>query len=507
MPGKSLRTFRKLHKWPGIAITLFVILFAGSGIVMNHRSWFSAIDINRKWLHKSYEYNNWNRASVKSVCYLNGDSALIYGNIGTWLSTDGFQSFEDWNKGFPKGIDNRKISKIIYTEKGNLFAGTYFGLYRYSFQNQRWEKLNLPAVEERITDIIEVGSELLVQTRSYLFRSNYEQTFSKINLPPFAEYKKEVSLFKTLWLLHSGELFGIVGKLLVDLFGLALIAISVTGLLHFIFPRILRRRKQKEKPIEKLKPAIKINMGWHNKLGYIFVLFLIVNTIAGMFLRPPLLIPIANTNVKPIPGTILNGANPWFDKLRRILWDDERNIFLLSTSEGIYFADASLEKTVMKAGFQPPVSVMGCNVLDKKGNDYLLGSFSGLFLWNPFSGKLIDYTTGLPYRTPKKVGPPVSKDMTDGFFTDHDGQEYVFDYNRGAVAIGHDKDFPHMTDQVKRECPVSLWNISLEIHTGRIFEPYIGSFYILYIPVAGICVLIVLISGFFIWWKTRKKKK
>jgi uncharacterized protein YneF (UPF0154 family) len=35
-------------------------------------------------------------------------------------------------------------------------------------------------------------------------------------------------------------------------------------------------------------------------------------------------------------------------------------------------------------------------------------------------------------------------------------------------------------------------------------------FYILYVPLAGICILVVLISGFFIWWmgyrKTKKKE-
>lgn len=506
MSGKSLRIFRKFHKWPGIAITLFVILFASSGIVMNHRNWFSSVEVNRSWLHKSYEYNNWNLAAVKSVCYLNGDSALIYGNIGVWLSTDRFQTFEDFNQGFPPGIDNRKINKLIYTEKGNLFAGTYFGIYQYSFQKQEWEKMILPVSEERITDIAEVNGDLLVQTRSYLLRSRDGENFAKIDLPPPAHFKKEASLFKTFWLLHSGELFGTIGKLLVDLFGIVLVAISVTGLLHFIFPKILRRRKKENKSIEKLKPAIKTNLGWHNKLGYIFTLFLMITTITGMFLRPPLLIPIANTTVKPIQGTILNEPNPWFDKLRRVWWDDERRIFLFATSEGIYFADASLENELIKSDFQPPVSVMGCNVLEKKGDDYLVGSFSGLFLWNPFNGKLIDYTTGLPFQAPQKAGPPVSKDMVDGFFTDNYGQEFLFDYNRGVLPMGQNQRFPEMPEQIKRECPISLWNVSLEIHTGRIFEPYIGPFYILYIPLAGICILLVLISGFLIWWKTRKKK-
>jgi uncharacterized iron-regulated membrane protein len=54
---------------------------------------------------------------------------------------------------------------------------------------------------------------------------------------------------------------------------------------------------------------------------------------------------------------------------------------------------------------------------------------------------------------------------------------------------------------------MSLWNVSLEIHTGRIFEHLLGMFYILYVPLAGLCLIMVLVSGFFIWWKVYRKKK
>ena len=121
---KILKKLRKFHKWPGIVITLFVILFSVSGILMNHRSGISAVDIKRSWLPAEYSYQNWNKGAVKSVCLLGGDSAMVYGNIGIWLSSDHFRTFQDWNFGFPSGIDNRKISKVIKTPDGKLFAGT-----------------------------------------------------------------------------------------------------------------------------------------------------------------------------------------------------------------------------------------------------------------------------------------------------------------------------------------------------------------------------------------------
>jgi uncharacterized iron-regulated membrane protein len=63
-----------------------------------------------------------------------------------------------------------------------------------------------------------------------------------------------------------------------------------------------------------------------------------------------------------------------------------------------------------------------------------------------------------------------------------------------------------MSEEMRLASPMSLWNVSLEMHTGRIFENILGMFYILIVPIAGICILIVLISGFLLWWKLYRQK-
>ncbi len=503
-----LKKLRKLHKWPGIVITLFVVLFSLSGILMNHRDLISSVDIGRNVLPKNFRYNNWNNGAVKSICLLGSDSALVYGNIGTWLTTDHFQTFQDWNAGFPSGIDNRKISKIVKTPAGKLFAGTYFGLYQFDFQKKSWQKIGLPISEERVTDLILKGNELMVQTRSFLMKSIDGSEFMPVILPAPEGYDGKVSLFKTIWLLHSGEIWGTFGKLAVDLFGLALLIISATGLLHFIFPNWLKRRKKKQRETTALVAARNTNLRWHNRLGWIFIPFLIFVTVSGMFLRPPLMIPIVNSTVSPIPGTILSSQNPWYDKLRRVLYDDERHLFLFSTADGMFVTDENFRNPMQRVAGEPPVSIMGCNVLEKKsGGTYLVGSFNGLFLWDPFTGQLTDYISGLPYQPSTQIGPPVSDNMIDGWFTDQQGNEFYFDYNLGVLPIRHTEKFGEMSREIIVESPISLWNFALEVHTGRIFEPVLGPFFILYIPLAGLCCLIVLISGFFIWWIGYRKKK
>lgn len=484
------------------------MLFTVSGIFMNHRSLISGVDLNRSWLPQDYSYQNWNKAAVKSVCQISVDSALVYGNIGIWLSADHFKTFQDWNAGFPKGIDNRKVSKMLKTPDGKLYAGTYFGLFQYSFKQHEWQKIALPVSEERITDIILKRNEMLVQTRSFLLKSFDGKSFQTITLPAPEGYDGKASLFKTLWLLHSGEIWGPVGKLIVDLFGLAILIISLTGLMHFIFPQWLKHRKSKQKSNTSFVLARNANLLWHNRLGWIFIPFLIFVTITGMFLRPPLLIAIANSAVSPIPGTVLSSPNPWYDKLRRVLYDEPRHIFLFSTNDGFYFCDENFKEPMRQPLNQPPVSVMGCNVLEKRGEStYLVGSFNGLFLWNPFTGTVIDYLSGNPYQAPEVAGPPISKDMIDGWFTDNSGNEFYFDYNLGVLPIRNSEKFGEMSPEMISKSPISLWNLSLEVHTGRIFEPLLGMFYILYVPFAGICILVVLISGFFIWWMGYRGKK
>ncbi len=503
-----LKKLRKFHKWPGIVITLFVILFSLSGILMNHRSGISAVDIKRSWLPADYSYQKWNKGAVKSVCPLGTDSALVYGNIGIWLSPDHFKTFQDWNKGFPGGIDNRKISKLVRTPEGKLFAGTFFGLYCYSSKQQEWQKVGLPVSEERITDLILKQGEVMVQTRSFLLKTYDGKSFQVINIPPPEGYNGKANLFKTLWLMHSGEIWGSAGKLVVDLFGLAILIISLTGLMHFIFPKWLKHRRNRQKENSKLVPVRNANLKWHNRLGWIFIPFLMFVAITGMFLRPPLLIAIGNSAVSPVPGTILSAANPWYDKLRRVLYDEQQHTFVFSTNDGIFFCDENLKDPMRRVINEPPVSVMGCNVLENKGQgSYLIGSFNGLFLWNPYNGQLTNYLSGSLYVAPQVMGPPISKDMIDGWFADKSGSEFYFDYNQGVIPIRHSVEFGEMSTEIIRKSPISLWNLALEVHTGRIFEPILGMFYILYVPLAGICILVVLISGFFIWWMGYQKKK
>lgn len=55
--------------------------------------------------------------------------------------------------------------------------------------------------------------------------------------------------------------------------------------------------------------------------------------------------------------------------------------------------------------------------------------------------------------------------------------------------------------------PISLWNLSLEVHTGRIFSVILGDLYILYVPLMGLTILLILITGWWLWYKMLKRRK
>jgi len=500
-----LNFFKKYHKWLGITATIFIIMFSLSGIVLNHRETFSFADVNRNNLFEEYRYKNWNNAAVKSTLKINNDSILVYGNIGIWLTDSTFSKFKDFNKGFNKGIDNRKISKILINDKHELFAATFFGIFKYNFRNKKWENIKLPVHEKRLVDLLQKQDTLFVLTRSHLLYTTNNKDFNIRKLPPPENYDNKIGLFKTLWVIHSGEIYGKFGKLLVDLVGLIFIFLSITGLIYFINGFRIKKKQKLKKSLKKVKSINLWNLKWHNKIGWITLIILVITTTTGMFLRPPLLIAIANLKVDKIPYTELDTDNPWFDVLRRITYDKEADRFIIATMYNFYYSDDYFASELKKFKAQPPASVMGVTVLKKTNiNTFLVGSFEGLFEWNTETGYILDYINKTPYNAPVASGPPIGEFLISGFSTDFNNQEIIFDFNYGALNIDRNIQFTKMPKNIIDASPMSLWNLALEIHTARFYKFMFSNLYILFIPLSGFIIIFILISGFIVWWKLHR---
>lgn len=496
---------KKLHKWPSLVIAVFFILWAASGVILNHRYTFSSFDVDRDLLPGEHRYLNWNNAAIRSSVKLDTSNTIYYGNVGIWKYDNTKVSWTDMRTGLPKGADHHKVNCLLKVEE-KLYCGTRFGLYKYA--QKRWIPLNIPHSDKHVVDLVVIRDSLYVMTRSHLWKcaigAEHNMRYVPISAP--AGYDNKVGLFKTLWLIHSGEIYGMAGKLLVDLVALVFVFLTMSGLIYFFFPRIMKNRKKKDKPVKILAKWNKYSIKWHNKIGIWLVTILVITTFTGMFLRPPLLIAIASERVEKIPYSILDDGNPWFDRLRRILYDSQRERVYLATSEGIFSLDSGFVTNPEKVHPQPPASVMGYNVFCKyEFGGILVGSFSGLYTWHPDINVIIDHSSGAPYTPAPGPSMPISDNMTSGYCR-QDGLEYVFDYNRGVVGLGHAIPFPDMPEEI-RKSKMPLWNVALEMHTARLLKPLMGDLYILFIPLFGMGTLLILASGTILWIRKFNRKR
>lgn len=492
--------WKRYHKWVGIVFSFFILMFCFSGIVLNHRQLFSSWEVGRWWLPENYHYENWNNGIVKGTLRLNDGKVIMYGNAGVWTTDSCFSQFSELNEGIDKGIDNRKISHVVVDSNGSLWCAALYGVYK--LEGNQWKKQPLGDEQDRIADLTNKGDTIVVLTRSYLYTTvkPYDK-FTRHELEAPEDYSPNVSLFKTVWLLHSGELFGTAGRLVVDFVAIVLVVLCLTGLVFTFVPKIMRRRRKLHRPTKRWGNTLKFSVKWHNRLGLWLIGLTLLLSVTGMCLRPPLMIPLVMTQVPPIPGSTLKSDNSWNDKFRAIRYDEHKKEWLLSTSEGFYSL-TSFDKKPSRMAKAPTISPMGITVFQPKDSTHwLVGSFSGLFLWNPTTGETRDYITGKPLK--KTSGRPFSTASTvTGYSSDICGaHDVIFDYGKGAKALnGH--EIPQMPSALAKQ-PMSLWNFCLELHVGRCYDPIIGPFSVLFVFLSGLVLTLLLVSGLIIY-KRRK---
>ena len=476
--------FRKHHKWFGLIACFLFLLLAVSGIVLNHRSIYGKINISRSVLPESYKFNRWNNGLLRGSLDVGDSAILVFGAGGIFRTTDSGKTFHDYNKGLPTEAESRAVRNIVKLDDSTLVAVTRHSAYILA--DDEWKPLNI-GEETILSDITAKGDTLIAIGRDkiYLAVKPYDK-FCKIELAEPEQYDTRVSLFRTIWAMHNGEIAGLLGKVIVDLIAALTIFFCITGIAVLLAPKIIRRIAGTMRI--KCARCMAWNIRWHERLGRYTIIILLFITVTGFALRPPLLVGLVKINTCPIPGSTLSSENPWKDKLRALRWDDVANDWILSTSDGFYRL-ANLHSQPVKEKSAPPVSVMGINVFQKKGDEWLIGSFSGIYLWNRAQQTTTDYITGKP--APTVSGSPFGKVAVAGYSNDFN-KKVICTYYEGTEAIEQPKWMQTL--------PMSVWQLALEIHTGRILT-FLGQGRMLYIFVAGLIILWTLWSG----WKIRKR--
>lgn len=542
-------TWKKYHRWLGLVLSVFLLVFCVSGIILNHREVFSGCEVSRKWLPASYHIKNFNNGVVKgtvvkksaahSLSSENCDSVLVYGCAGVFLTDSRLSTWQDFNAGLPESIDERNVRHVVKAKDGSLWCAALRDVYRYDENSHRWKKVELPGNEERIMDVALAKDSMTVValTRSRVFTivpfvqygeivkigKSSSETYrveSKI-IPAPKKYEPKATLFKLVWHLHSGEFFGLPGKLVVDAIALVLIVLSITGILLFILPYGIRRAKKlaAKARMKRLGKQFAWNMKWHNKIGYVTIVLTLWIAITGMCLRPPLMVPLV---LSKLPQAVGEGGNVWQDKLRAIRWDAVQGDWLVSTSEGFLRVDEDFSQApkMLPDDECPKLSPMGVTVWESDGKGgWIVGSFRGIYRWNPVNhslNQILDYFTGKPSEETSMI--PISDNLVCGYSEDFlGGKPLVFDFAKGvedakgqAVALCNDepktsRNEESMSDLICETAPMSLWNVALELHVGRCYSPFLGPLSDLFVFLSGLLITLVLLSGYIISHRRRKK--
>ena len=542
-------TWKKYHRWLGLVLSVFMLVFCVSGIILNHREVFSGCEVSRKWLPASYYIKNFNNGVVKgtvvkksaahSLSSENCDSVLVYGCAGVFLTDSRLSTWQDFNAGLPESIDERNVRHVVKAKDGSLWCAALRDVYRYDENSHRWKKVELPGNEERIMDVALAKDSMTVValTRSRVFTivpfvqygeivkigKSSSETYrveSKI-IPAPKKYEPKTTLFKLVWHLHSGEFFGLPGKLVVDAIALVLIVLSITGILLFILPYGIRRAKKlaAKARMKRLGKQFAWNMKWHNKIGYVTIVLTLWIAITGMCLRPPLMVPLV---LSKLPQAVGEDGNVWQDKLRAIRWDAVQGDWLVSTSEGFLRVDEDFSQApkMLPDDECPKLSLMGVTVWESDGKGgWIVGSFRGIYRWNPVNhslNQILDYFTGKPSEETSMI--PISDNLVCGYSEDFlGGKPLVFDFAKGvedakgqAVALCNDepktsRNEESMSDLICETAPMSLWNVALELHVGRCYSPFLGPLSDLFVFLSGLLITLVLLSGYIISHRRRKK--
>ena len=545
-------TWKKYHRWFGLVLSVFMLVFCVSGIILNHREAFSGCEVSRKWLPASYHIKNFNNGVVKGTVVKNSgslaisegfsDSILVYGCAGVFLTDYQLSTWQDFNAGLPKSIDERNVRHLVQARDGSLWCAALRDVYRYDENARQWKKVELPGNEERIMDVALAKDSMTVValTRSRVFTivpfvqygeivkigKSSSETYrveSKI-IPAPKNYEPKTTLFKLVWHLHSGEFFGLPGKLVVDAIALVLIVLSITDIIRFILPYGIRRAKKVKSEERRVKNSLAAknrmkrlgklfawNMKWHNKIGYVTIVLTLWIAITGMCLRPPLMVPLV---LSKLPQAVGEDGNVWQDKLRAIRWDAVQGDWLVSTSEGFLRVDEDFSQApkMLPDDECPKLSPMGVTVWESDGKGgWIVGSFRGIYRWNPVNHKsqILDYFTNEPCVETSMI--PISDNLICGYSEDlFDREPMVFDFAKGVedakgqvINILDEKDA--MSDLICETAPMSLWNVALELHVGRCYSPFLGPLSDLFVFLSGLLITLVLLSGYIISHRRRKK--
>ncbi len=515
-----LRFSRWLHKTIGLALLLYLVWMSFSGIGLNHPEWTLGWEMP-SWLSPSqYDHADWNRGTLKDALELPGGDRLLAGERGIYLQRNGQLHVEEAMAGeFPDAIRLRPVHDLALAG-GQVYAAGDAGLYHASIQTLRWIRLELPAGISVCNTLIEEQNELVVIHSSGAFTLNVmDQSLRELALPRDTD-RDRLSMVHWVFHLHDGRVWGLAGKVLMDLAGLSLIFLAFGSIWIWFFPKLVRRRKGKSIPVMG-RQLFRWLLKHHLKIGiWALPVFLLLGA-TGFFMRPPTLLLIANREVPRwlYPGPL--PQSPWHESIQAGLIDHARDRLWLS-ADGLWSAAIERDTAgcITAIGkFAPdslaaPIFIMGPTVFkeDKPGS-FLVGSYSGLFRTAPDSHKSIDALSLQPAHEINTMKP--GENMCAGlvklgdrwWMSDHKGAPRPLALPGEAYGEAWGTHGEPTSPEAFQRAGLSFWNWCFELHNGRLFRDWIGPFYLLVTPLGALLFVLLSLTGLIDWLRRRSSRK
>ena len=553
---------KPIHKIVGLSCLIYFFIMGITGILINHPSLISKISVSPVWIPPTFRFDNWNRMAMREVIFSNQDPNVLYvcGKAGVWQSRDGGRSFSALDNGFPSAMYEKDTQCMLLTQSptlSRLYAGTRAGLFYYSMDDNtdgdrdkspwrkhggKWTQVHLPfSPDESITDLIQTSKNLLLFTSERCFtivdKHNAIEKSKKgiidniryldepptVHLTPFAIDAlpdTRAPLTRLMLRLHDGSLFGLSGKLFVDLIGVILLFLSLSAIYIWYVPWNKKRLRRLGKNTQTItngqqKPIIRRYRFFHRyhlKFGIYVVAFLILITATGMIIKPPFRKMIMGISIPATWLTYASSGAPDHLEIRRAVYLPHDDSIVIATGKGFFRGPADLSKSFTPASIDVPVSGMGLNVLENlEENRLLIGSFKGLYIWDNSSHSAMDLNGNPLLKRNGKPSPkhPIQRAMAAALY---DGKiKFWADYHRGLQMIpngssnqsddasGPAKDLIQMPATLNQAQGLSLWQFLFSLHNGRLFQEWLGKYTWLVIPIGGSILLISLLTGLYDW--------
>lgn len=497
-----------VHRWIGLVLIPSCLILAISGILIAHPEWIRHLEAPAAIVPGSYHPENWNRMIIRESQELrdgNQRLLLVAGKAGVLMRQTPDGPWTLLNEGYPHAAYDRDTRALAIAPQTaaqsspRILAATRNSLHLLDWTQQRWKTVHLERDENsEFVDLDFDGKRFIIASQRHIYTADPEfGDIHRLSTQLQSDARVQWPAFRVLHEFHEHLLLGTPGKILVDVLGLGLIVLSLSAM-------VIWYRLRGPGSLLHHRPGL-FCTSWncHLHMGAILALFLTATALSGAFLRPPLILALLRGQMDADhPALERAKRSPLGAPIQKILTRPQHNQILIATTAGLHVGPLDGRANMQPVSAPVPIHGMGLTVLENLSDaQLLLGSFSGLWRWDLRTNR----ASPIPRPGMDQSNPFQGNDLTTAVLLRDGTLQWRVDYHDGLLAPRTGATAPDMPmpDWLART-PMSLWHYAFEWHNGRIAQPLLGIGYMLLIPLTGLGLAGVCLTGLWDWMMRRR---